>query len=54
MAMLERGIYLARRGGALLSIVQTDEDLDYFKSEFDDVLKQYGELFGEAAKAIAA
>ncbi len=54
MAMLERGIYLARRGGVLLSIVQTDEDLDYFKSEFGNVLKQYGELFSEAAEAIAA
>jgi len=49
MAMLEQGVYLLRRGGAMLSIAHTDEDLDIFKSVFTDVLKQYGGLFNAAA-----
>lgn len=49
MALLERGFYIIRRGGVMLSIVQTDEDLEAFKSAFDDVLKKYGDLLNTAA-----
>jgi glutamate-1-semialdehyde 2,1-aminomutase len=49
LAMLERDIYLIRRGGAMLSIVHADEDFDAFKSAFTDVLQKYGGLFNEAA-----
>jgi glutamate-1-semialdehyde 2,1-aminomutase len=50
MAMLERGFYIIRRGGAMLSIVHTDEDFDAFKSAFTDVLIKYGGLFNETAE----
>ena len=50
MAMLERGIYLARRGMAVLSVVQVDEDFDAFKEAFADVLKKFDMLFNEAAQ----
>ena len=53
LAMLERGIYMARRGAVLLSIVQTNEDLDVFKLAFTDVLEKYGQLFDEAFEAPA-
>ena len=50
MAMLEREIYLFSRGGAMLSIVHTDEDFDAFKSAFGDVLEKYAGLFNEMAE----
>ena len=53
MAMLERGIYLARRGGLILSIVQTDADLTFFRQAFTEVLQQYGDLFNEYADIVS-
>ena len=53
MAMLERGIYLARRGGVLLSVVNTAEDFSAFYKAFTDVLEQYGGLFNEVSPTLS-
>jgi glutamate-1-semialdehyde 2,1-aminomutase len=50
LAMLERGMYLARRGYLSLSIVQGNDDFSAFKSAFADVLGTYASVFNEAAE----
>ena len=51
MALLHRGIYIARRGYASLSLVNDESDRDAFKEAFADVLATYRDLFNEVAQA---
>ena len=51
MALLERGIYIARRGYTSLSLALNKEDYDAFMTALADVLDSYGEVFNEAALA---
>jgi len=51
LAMLERGIYLSRRGYMALSLALSDGDLDRFADVFADVLDRYGPMMAPAEPA---
>lgn len=51
MAMLVRGIYLASRAHATLSIALTDDDFAAFKEALVDVFSRYRSQFNESALA---
>ena len=51
LELLERGIYLARRGMTTLSLPLTDADDDAFVDAVDDVCTAYAPLLRAAVRA---